>query len=81
MVDRLHQIIVEHARIRLPADAIDDETDLFAAGMDSLAVVNVLLSIEDAFGVEFPDTLLNRSSFATLGGLRGIVRDLQPQLV
>jgi acyl carrier protein len=81
VVDRLHQIIVEHGRVRLPAEALDDDTDLFAAGMDSMAVMNVLLSIEDAFGVEFPDALLNRSSFATLGRLRGIVSGLQPQLV
>ena len=55
MVERVRQIIREHGRLPADLDKLDDEADLYQAGMTSHASVNVMLALEAAFDVEFPD--------------------------
>ena len=74
MRDELRAIIAKHGKLSRPIDRLGDEDDLFAAGMDSLAVVNVLLAIEDRFGIELPETMLNRTSFSSIAALLGMLR-------
>jgi acyl carrier protein len=38
--------------------------------MTSHASVNVMLALEDAFGVEFPDAMLRKSTFASVSAIR-----------
>ncbi|WP_406456103.1 phosphopantetheine-binding protein [Streptomyces sp. NBC_01622] len=58
--------------------AIGPDTDLWQAGLDSLGSVSLMAGLEDTFGIEFPDALLTRETFSTLGrivtALDGLVR-------
>lgn len=56
----IRDVIEQHARLRVPADSLPDDADLFQAGMTSHASVNVMLGLEDAFDIEFPDHMLKR---------------------
>ncbi len=69
MRQELRWILAVHGKLSVPLDSLDDEADLFAAGMDSLAVVDIMLAIEDRFGIELPDTMLNRRCFASVAAL------------
>ena len=69
----LREIVGTHGRLTQPIATISDESDLFAAGLDSLAVVNVMLAIEETFDIEFRDDLLNRASFSSIAALEGAV--------
>ena len=51
--------------------------DLFRAGMSSHASVNVMLALEDAFDIEFPDSMLKRSVFESMAGIDAAVQELQ----
>ena len=55
-----------HARIPNGIDSLSDDADLFEAGMSSHASVNVMLALEDAFDIEFPDSMLKRSVFESV---------------
>ena len=66
MLDQLRQLVITHGRLA-PTEPLGDDDDLFAAGLDSLAVVNVMLAIEETFDVEFPDSLLNSALFRDAG--------------
>ena len=66
MVERVRQIIREHGRLPSDLDSIDDEADLYQAGMTSHASVNLMLALESAFDVEFPDAMLKRSVFQSV---------------
>ena len=46
--------------------------------MTSHASVNVMLALEDAFDIEFPDDLLNKATFCTLQSLGQAVLSLTP---
>jgi acyl carrier protein len=77
MRNELRIIVETHGKLRKPIAMITDEADLFAAGLDSLAVVNVMLAIEETFDVEFHEDLLNRASFSSISALEHAVRASQ----
>ena len=79
MEDRLRAILEQAGRLAVPVSGLAGDADLFAAGLSSLATVNVMLAIEDEFGVEFPDSLLSRRSFESIAALIGVVATLQGQ--
>ena len=48
---------------------VTGETCLRAAGLDSLATIELLLLLEDAYDVSLPDELLTGATFATPASL------------
>jgi acyl carrier protein len=68
--DRIRAVLDAHAKLRSPAADLADSADLYAAGMTSHASVNVMLALEDAFDVEFPDELLTKHTFCTVQTIR-----------
>lgn len=75
--ERIRAVLDSHARLTGPAASLDPGDDLYAAGMTSHASVNVMLALEDAFDIEFPDELLTKSTFCTLERLEDAVTGLQ----
>ncbi|GGH10143.1 aminoacyl carrier protein [Alsobacter metallidurans] len=69
-------IIVEAGRLPVAAETLTDDADLYQAGLTSFASVQLMLAIEDRFGVEFPDRYLNRRSFASIASIRAVVSEL-----
>jgi acyl carrier protein len=74
---RIRQVLSQHARLPGPVDSVADDDDLFQAGMSSHASVSVMLGLEDAFDLEFPDAMLKREVFASISAIRSAVRELQ----
>jgi acyl carrier protein len=69
-------VLNERAGIPVDVDTLDDDADLFAAGMTSHASVNVMLALEDAFDLEFPDRMLTRGVFATVSAIAAAITEL-----
>jgi acyl carrier protein len=72
----VREIVREHGRLAVDVDALADDSSLYEAGMTSHASVNVMLALEDAFDVEFPDEMLKRSVFETVANISGALRTL-----
>ena len=55
----------------MPADAgtLAYDADLYAAGLSSHATVNLMLALEEAFDIEFPDRLLRRQTFSSIDAI------------
>jgi acyl carrier protein len=70
MTEAIRGVLRDHARLAVDVAGLDPASDLYDAGLTSNASVEVLLALEDRFGVEFPDELLRRSSFATIDAIR-----------
>ncbi len=73
---RIRAILNQHARMGADAHALGAADDLYQAGLTSHASVNVMLALEAAFDVEFPDRLLTRASFQSISAIRGAVVEL-----
>lgn len=74
--DRIRSVLDAHAKLRGPAADLTEGSDLYAAGMTSHASVNVMLALEDAFDVEFPDELLTKHTFCTIASVRAALQSL-----
>ena len=77
MTDRIRQVIKDHGRLRGDVDALEDDTDLYQAGLTSHASVNLMLGIENAFDVEFPDSMLKRSVFQSIASIAAALQELE----
>ena len=76
MSDRIREIIREHGRLPVDIGMLDDDADLYQAGMTSHASVNLMLALESAFDVEFPDSMLKRGVFQSVSSIREALRSL-----
>jgi len=72
----VREIVKEHGRLAVDVDALADDASLYEAGMTSHASVNVMLALEDAFDVEFPDELLKRSVFESVASISAALAQL-----
>ncbi len=79
MTDAIRRILSEHGRLPVDADSLSDTADLYQAGMTSHASVNVMLALEDAFDVEFPDRMLKRSVFESIAAIESALTELRSE--
>lgn len=76
---QIRDILAENGRLAVPIEALDEHADLFAAGLDSLAIVNVLMRLEETFDIELPDDMLQRRSFSSIATIDSVVDRLSAQ--
>lgn len=74
MTDQIRQILTQSAGI--PAESLPIDADLYQAGLKSLATVRVMMALENTFQVEFSSELLGRDTFATIGRIEQVMRQL-----
>ena len=55
---------------------LKDDSDLYLAGLTSLGTVNLMLALENQFDIEFPDSMLNRKTFASLESIAESIEEL-----
>lgn len=73
---KIRQLLAKHGQLPLAIDSIGNTDDLYAAGLKSFAVVQVMLALEGAFDIEFPDKMLVRRTFSSLGHIEQSVAEL-----
>jgi acyl carrier protein len=78
--DQICDILAKNGRLAVPVATLDDNADLFAAGLDSLAIVNVLMQLEERFDIELPDEMLQRKSFSSIATIDSVVTRLIGQV-
>jgi acyl carrier protein len=77
--DEIRQVISEHGRLPVDVQTLSDDADLYEAGMTSHASVNVMLGLEDRFDIEFPDRMLKRSVFESIGAIAAALSELRTE--
>ncbi len=73
----IRRVLNDAARLPLDAGALDENADLYAAGMSSHASVDVMLELEDTFEIEFPARLVSRSVFESIAAIAEAIRELR----
>jgi acyl carrier protein len=73
VANRIRAVLGAHGRLGVEAANLSAGDDLYAAGMTSLASVNVMLALEAEFDIEFPDNMLNRSVFSSVAAIQAAV--------
>ena len=81
MQDEIRDILAHSGRLAVPVASLTDNSDLFAAGLDSLALVNVLMALEERFSIELPDEFLSRRTFTSIATIKRVVAGLKESAV
>lgn len=76
MMDQIREIVARHSGLAVDVSSLGDGADLYEAGMTSFASVDLMLGLEEAFNVEFPDAMLTRKTFASLKAIADAVSKL-----
>ena len=75
MEDELTELI--RSEILDSAEPLSPQSDLFAAGLDSMGIMQLLLAIEDRYGVAIDPAELSRENFSTVGKIAALVAGKQ----
>lgn len=73
----IKQVLTLHGELSQDVEKIDIDDDLFAAGMSSRATVGVMLGLESAFDIEFPDAMLRRDVFESIRAIGAALSSLK----
>jgi acyl carrier protein len=76
---QIRRVVAAHAQLPVDVDSLTDQADLFQAGMSSYASVNVMLALEEAFDIEFPDSMLDRTVFESIATIAAAIGQLELQ--
>lgn len=76
--DRIVGLLARHLR-DVPDDVDWDTVVLTDLGLDSMSAIEVVLELEEELGVQFPEELLVRETFATLRSLETAVARMTGQ--
>ncbi len=74
---KVREILLKHGRLSTPVNQLDDNSDLYNAGLTSLATVGVMLTLEEEFDIEIPNSLLGRKTFESINSIVGVVEQLK----
>jgi acyl carrier protein len=74
---KVRELVSQHGRLSARMDQLSDTSDLYAAGLTSLATVGLMLALEEGFEIEFPDALLSRRTFTSIDSLVAAVETLR----
>ena len=74
--DSIRQVLKSHGQLPVEISTLHDNDDLYQSGLTSHASVNVMLALEDTFNIEFPDSLLRKSTFQSVTAITEILKSL-----
>lgn len=75
-VNAIRQILAQHGRLTVDVQTLDEDFDLYGAGLTSLATVGIMLALEDRFEIEFPESMLSRGTFRSVSSIAEAVANL-----
>ncbi len=73
--EQIVEIVTKLIAGRTAAVAVASDNSLIEAGMNSIDMVNLLLQIEETFGIEVPSRAVNPKNFYSVKSVAGLVRD------
>jgi acyl carrier protein len=73
---RIRKILSDHGRLSTSVSELNDDADLYQAGLTSHASVSIMLALEGEFDIEFPDHMLSRGVFSSVTAIRSAVESL-----
>lgn len=74
MIDRkLNDILLQHLPEAPANKSLSTEQSLVDLGIDSLRLVELIVNLEDSFGIVIPDEEMLAENFSTVGSVSNLV--------
>jgi len=81
MLQKIKSYIFRELIFSEDPDEFGEDDDLLQAGLDSMAIMRLVVFIENEFGVVLPDDELAPENLQTLGRLENWIRRLQQEQI
>lgn len=78
MNNQIRAILRRHTNLAPLVATLLDGDNLFDAGLSSLGAVRLMIALEDAFDVDFPESMMNRASFGSIAAIERSLLQLRP---
>ncbi len=75
-MDKIRAILDQFGKLKVPASSLAPDADLYDAGLTSFASVQLMLGLEEAFDVEFPESMLNRKTFSSIAAINRAIGEI-----
>ncbi len=75
--DRFPTLLREHLPEFPEGAGLESDTDLAAAGLDSVQLISLVMALESEYGVTFADEYFSSDTFATAGAVWRAVQELR----
>ncbi len=72
----IREVLAQHGRLSVDVHSLDENSDLYNAGLTSLATVGIMLALEDRFDIEFPESKLSRVTFRSVATIAEALSDI-----
>ena len=76
MTEEIRAVLGTTGWLQADIGTLADDADLYAAGLTSLASVNLMLALEEKFDIEFPERMLRRKTFESIAAIRSAIGEL-----
>jgi acyl carrier protein len=74
--NQVRDVLASYGRMAVDPHEVDGQTDLYKLGLTSHASVDVMLALEDAFDIEFPEEVLKKSTFESVHNISQVIETL-----
>jgi len=78
MIQTIRDLVARHGRLPMDVATLTDSQDLYAAGLTSFSAVQLMLGLEEAFEIEFPEAMLNRKTFSSISAIGAAIAEIAP---
>jgi acyl carrier protein len=79
LAERIAQLVRRALGSEAPAKPIGSDDDLRSSGLSSLGLVNLMLSVEEEFGLKVPERDMTPANFRSIARIIDLIRALSPQ--
>jgi acyl carrier protein len=79
--NQVREVLAAHGRMAVDPREVDDRADLYQLGLTSHASVDVMLALEEAFDIEFPEEVLKKSTFESVHNIAQVIDSLVKSFV
>jgi len=79
--NQVREVLAAHGRMAVDPREVDAQADLYKLGLTSHASVDVMLALEDAFDIEFPEEVLKKATFESVHNIAQVIESLVPSSV
>lgn len=79
MLEVIRDSVARNGRLKVAMDQVENHQDLFSVGLSSFAAVQIMMAVEEAFDVEFPQTMMSLKSFTSVNTIAGCLAQLGAQ--
>jgi acyl carrier protein len=75
LFERVREVIEKALGTRRDLASVSDDDNLYEAGLSSHEAVNLMVALEESFGIEIPDHLISRGSFESISAIARTLKE------